>query len=126
MRTTLLMALVGLLAIVSLAGAASAPAFNAQQLRFFDDTETVQSVEVVGHNQNNLSPRSHCVPTTDYTTEMPGWWWAGRAYVHAYYSSKKCTGKSQTFTINIPTTFDGYYWRCVSNRSPQYREWSCD
>jgi hypothetical protein len=125
MRKTLLMVLASLMAVLGLAGTASASTYNGQQLRFYDESpdQGINSIKISGTNQDGVGTTA-CIPTPHHTTDFPNWWWSGHADVFAY-SDSHCTSQRGHLWINVPVSFDGYYWRCLGSKPPNYSDWSC-
>lgn len=123
--------------LVTLLAAAPAQAstFNSQQLRFFDDTPgaVIYSVYIYGNNQNGVLMGA-CARTPFHTTDIANIWWSGHTEVWGHRDNScgnpsdptnPTTGRAgMHLWIDVPSVFDGYYWRCLSD-VPPYSDWSC-
>jgi hypothetical protein len=93
----------------------------AQQLVFFDNVGTVNSILVNGPNQDGVTVKA-CVQTPGHTTVKANWWWAARTTVLTY-AATNCTGYHPTVTLWIDP--DGATpYRCLAD-TPPYSDWSC-
>lgn len=83
-------------------------------------------MRIIGHNQNDLNQLDLCFETPDPTTDINGWWWAGEVEVYIY-SDSNCTPESEEGHgfISVPSTFDGYYWICLTADYSSYSYESC-
>ncbi|MGH3937226.1 MAG: serine/threonine protein kinase [Pseudonocardiaceae bacterium] len=105
----------------------SASTYNAQQIRFIDETPNgVYSVQIIGHNQYDLNQIESCFETPDVTTDINDMWWAGEVQVYTY-SGPNCTNETEGgyMLINVPATFDGYYWICLTDYGSTFNHQSC-